>query len=144
MKQSDVDRFWKLVSTGEIDDCWHWQGAKNKNGYGRFSVGGKTVPAHAFALSLSVPRPGTAHCLHSCDNPPCCNPAHLRWGSPKENNDERHSKGRTAKGERVGTSVLSDNQRMEIKTNWQPHQTYSEVAVRYGVSRGTIKRLVVV
>lgn len=142
LKQTDSDRFWKLVATGEIDQCWEWQGAKNKDGYGRFSVGGKTIPAHAFALGLSKPRPGNAHCLHSCDNRPCCNPAHLRWGSQKENNDDRGHRGRTAKGERVGTSVLSDKQREEIQNNWQPFKTFSEVAVLYGVSRGTIKRLV--
>ena len=26
--------------------------------------------------------------LHSCDNPPCCNPTHLRWGTISENTRE--------------------------------------------------------
>lgn len=25
------------------------------------------------------------HCMHSCNNPPCCNPLHLAWGAVKQN-----------------------------------------------------------
>jgi hypothetical protein len=32
--------------------------------------------------------------LHLCDNPPCCNPAHLHLGDQKINADERHARGR--------------------------------------------------
>ncbi|WP_442800462.1 HNH endonuclease signature motif containing protein [Sphingopyxis sp. 113P3] len=43
--------------------------------------------AHRVACTIAhgSPPEGKASALHSCDNPPCCNPAHLRWGSHKEN-----------------------------------------------------------
>lgn len=37
---------------------------------------------------------------HSCDNPPCCNPAHLFVGSQSANLADMRSKGRSATGDR--------------------------------------------
>jgi DNA-binding transcriptional ArsR family regulator len=44
-------------------------------------------------LASQPPGPG-AFALHSCDNPPCCNPAHLRWGTPQSNQDDRRERRR--------------------------------------------------
>ncbi|WP_407069879.1 HNH endonuclease family protein, partial [Loigolactobacillus coryniformis] len=39
----------------------------------------------AFFLSGGVFPEGKTHCLHHCDNPPCCNPEHLFAGSNLDN-----------------------------------------------------------
>jgi hypothetical protein len=37
----------------------------------------------------------TRHAMHLCDNPACCNPKHLRWGTAKDNNGRRSERSRT-------------------------------------------------
>jgi hypothetical protein len=80
-------RFWSKVAVRGPDECWEWQGAKRAQGsYGRAYIGAVTYRAHRVALALSTgDLPQRLYALHSCDNPPCCNPAHLRWGECAEN-----------------------------------------------------------
>jgi hypothetical protein len=85
-------------------------------GYGHLYVDGKFVGAHRVALGLSRGRPLTPdeEALHSCDNPPCCNPGHLFEGTQRQNMDDMSRKGRsgrvtmperTARGDRNGARL---------------------------------------
>ena len=83
--QSVLQRFWNYVDKkGPVMDhmdsrCWVWKGAKKSSGYGRFSVGGKSVLAHRFAYLLgSGELPDQV--LHQCNNPECCRFNHLGAG----------------------------------------------------------------
>lgn len=103
---SDEERFWKQVlRTSDPDECWFWQGGKNWQGYGRFHVGYRSVPAHRVAFNLthpSNPLGKKEFCLHICDNPTCCNPKHLTRGDHTINMRDREVRGRTARGTRMG------------------------------------------
>ena len=92
----DADAFWSKIGQGPIDQCWPYIGHRNEFGYGLHSVGGKQFRAHRLALTEKAgPAPaGKAFALHACDNPPCCNPSHLRWGNAFENNRDRVERGR--------------------------------------------------
>ncbi|MGI4744934.1 MAG: hypothetical protein ACRYGI_11565 [Janthinobacterium lividum] len=82
--------FYSKVDKRGPDECWPWKGA-NVNGYGTLS----DKRATHIALELSGhPRPGRLFALHSCDNPPCVNPAHLRWGTAADNSADCLSRGR--------------------------------------------------
>lgn len=80
-------------------------------GYGIFNAGTgranrRTVYAHRFAWEITNgPIPVGLLACHHCDNPPCCNPAHLFLGTHADNNADMNAKGR-ARGrmsrERVG------------------------------------------
>jgi hypothetical protein len=90
--------FWDRVAflgAGE-SDCWPFDGAKSVAGYGTFRrpLTRKMVPAHRFAFELTHGRVPVGMVLHSCDNPPCCNPGHLREGSAADNALDREIRGR--------------------------------------------------
>ncbi len=89
-------RFWEKVVAGSPDECWRWKAKLSKAGYGRICVGRKLVMATWVALELAGrPRPDSSKfALHSCDNPACVNPAHLRWGTLADNAQDAISRGR--------------------------------------------------
>lgn len=80
------------------DECWEWQGERSKFGHGMFYEyeGGRRIKhwAHRYSVSLVEPLVDGLVCMHSCDNPPCVNPAHLRQGTQADNIRDAHEKGR--------------------------------------------------
>lgn len=87
-----VERFNSLVDKRGADECWNWRGGiNNVNDYGAFCGHG----AHRFAYSLvygEIPD-GLVIC-HTCDNPRCCNPAHLYAGTMADNIHDREARNR--------------------------------------------------
>lgn len=85
-------RFWLKIDKRSQNECWPWlAGTDSGDGYGRAYDGYRTRQAHALAWELANGQkiPNGLGALHSCDNPPCCNPAHLRPGTEAENTNDR-------------------------------------------------------
>jgi len=105
MTASRAQWFWRNVNQeGGDDACWPWRGAKNRDGYGVVRLPGvkgegALIYAHRLAYILGnnagqpTPYdPNTGEPLlvcHACDNPPCCNPAHLDLCSAAQNAAQR-------------------------------------------------------
>lgn len=112
-----ADRFWPKVDVRGVDECWEWAGARKENGYGKFIGLGESY-AHrvAYRLHHGDIAAGLYVC-HTCDNPPCVNPAHLFLGTSRDNQLDCESKGR--RKPRVGTetkaSRLTDAQVREAR-----------------------------
>ncbi len=131
-------KFWSRVDVGGPNDCRPWIKGLDAKGYGRTFFAGRRVLAHRVALFLSGRlNPDRLHALHSCNNPPCCNPAHLRWGTQKENIRQAAQDGRFGcrKGELSPRAILTDAQALEIRAS---PETSAALARRFGVSRTAV------
>ncbi len=142
-----MKRFWSKVCVRGPNECWEWDAALSKNGYGAFSVGSKmdgnkrTVGAHVMALQLTIERTleSGEMSLHTCDNKPCCNPAHLYIGDYSDNRRDSDIRGRSLKGAKHPNAMLTDKQVKEIRKS--TNQTLKELSVIYGVHHMTIWRI---
>lgn len=76
--------------------------------------------------------------LHRCDNPPCCNPAHLFLGTHTDNMRDAVQKQRQACGERSNLSRLKLAQVKEIIAALAAGGRYSALSRQYGVTPSSI------
>lgn len=114
-------RFWANVDKRGPDDCWLWTRCHNGVGYGMIAPNGKKqVYAHRFSYELHVgPIPKDAYLLHSCDNPPCVNPAHLRIGNDRENMRDVLRRGRRGPGIKLNPERVKEIRQMVAgKNDW--------------------------
>ncbi|MFE8106945.1 HNH endonuclease [Sphingomonas melonis] len=139
-------RFAEKVVVAGPDDCWLWTGAADPNGYGRIGRGGKAdgvALATHVALELSGrPRPSGLHALHSCDNPPCVNPAHLRWGTNAENVADMVGRERQSCRPLVGAqnpkAKLNDDAVRQIRAS---EEQGKDLAAKFGVSPAVVSKI---
>ncbi len=145
--------FWARVDVRGPSDCWPWKGTKGSKGYGvvQFFTG-TNQRAHRVSLCLAT-RQSYYHDLlacHHCDNPKCCNPAHLFWGTPRDNTHDAMRKGRLTKppssrqdGARNNNARLTADDVRAIRRRYKPRKvTHLDLAMAYGVAPDTIKAIV--
>jgi len=83
--------------------------------------------------------------LHKCDNPPCCNPAHLWLGTYADNNNDRARKGRSVirAGEKSGMAKLTWAKVHQIRALYRPGKvTYRALGRQFGVHHTVIMDVV--
>lgn len=109
--------FWALVQVGAVGECWPWLGPRTEKGYGRWDGTGERAHRVAWEVTRGRPLPDGLRALHTCDNPPCCNPAHVWAGTDAENVRDCVRKGRRAgqHGELNHRSKLTAQQVAEIR-----------------------------
>ncbi|KKL86281.1 hypothetical protein LCGC14_1946340 [marine sediment metagenome] len=86
-------RFWDKVE--KTDSCWLWLATLNKDGYGRFSVQGRSIYAHRWAWEQkNGPIPEGMELDHECTTTNCVRTDHLSMVTGKENIFRQHQKQR--------------------------------------------------
>jgi hypothetical protein len=142
------DRLWRRVDmSGGPDACWEWQGFRRPGGYGQIGLGSRDLgigETHRLAWEFhNGPIPDGMYVCHRCDNPPCCNPAHLFLGTPADNVADMLSKGRGAKGAMLPHTKLSDEQVRDIRAAWDARTaSQQQLARAYGISQGHVSAIV--
>jgi hypothetical protein len=134
------ERFHDFYQPGEPDACWPWQGSIDGGGYGVITDDNKRqLRAHrvAYELTHGVVPPGK-NVMHSCDNPPCCNPAHLRPGTVAENNEDKRLKNRHPYGSKSAKAKLNESDIREIRDGIAAGLTDAVIAPLYHVTPAAI------
>jgi hypothetical protein len=139
-----ADRFRaKIDASAGPDACHVWLGTKIKGGYGMASLGGRTVLAHRLAHALATGDATAEVVMHTCDNPSCVNPAHLRSGTHMENTADKMAKGRGASGERLGRHLRDRTKHPAAKRVQTPYGIFpsaSLASVAVGKTPRTVAR----
>jgi hypothetical protein len=152
----DLDRILARVDmSGGPEACWEWTGPRKAEGYGltwRWADADKrerkTVSAHRFVFMLMTGQDldPDVLVLHSCDNPPCCNPAHLRAGTHVENMLDMKERGRSPRGAaHCNAAQLGDEDVADIRARYKRYvkgRGAPALGAEYGVSRTIILAVV--
>lgn len=128
-------------------DCWGWIGAKKGtaphlypclNDDGRRLVSACRLSFQFFNGAI----PDGHEVCHRCDNPECCNPAHLFLGTARENAEDKSRKGRSVHSERSHFAHLTAEQVHEIRRRATRGETQQSLAQSYGVQQACISKIV--
>lgn len=123
--------------------CLEWTGFCDPVGrYGRVKRGRKNFWTHRYAFQLANGRAPIGNVLHTCDNPPCCEPSHLREGNAKQNMQEAVARGRMASGERVGGAVMTRTKVRELRRLLAAgDHSQAELGEMFGISQPAVSKI---
>jgi hypothetical protein len=129
-----------------MENCIEFQGCKNKDGYGQKFIDGKKRYAHRIAYckakNIDIKEIDGLVVMHTCDNPPCVNPEHLKLGTHQDNVDDMMKKCRhkPPRGESSGQAKLTSDDVFKIR-ELVKFKTQKEVGKIFGVSQNQVSRI---
>lgn len=137
-----AERFWSRVAiTADDQRCWEWTGCKGTRNYGMIKYEGKKTRSHKVAWYLTYGKYPDLLLLHSCDNPSCVNPNHLREGTNADNTQDKVSRNRQAKGEKSGTAKLNTSSVRQIRQLLRDGVRMTAIAKQFDVAPPTIRQI---
>jgi hypothetical protein len=139
----DPERFWARVSVGDAESCWEWAEGRTAAGYGETWGGGNVLYTHRVAWELAHgPIPPGMYICHTCDNPPCCNPAHLFVATPQQNVDDKVAKGRQSRGTDIRGARLTEKAVLAMRQLYAAGGLRQiDLAAMFGVAKRTVQEV---
>ena len=123
--------------------CLEWQGSRDRRGYGTLRAGKKDHKAHRVAYERAFgPISDGRYVCHTCDNPPCCEPAHLFLGTPADNVADMRRKGRGTRGVTMAAAKVNDHAVRQIRLLAQQGVTQQAIADAFGINQTTVSKIV--
>lgn len=148
------EQFWAAfwAKTRPDGDCLIWTGKKGWDRHGEYGlvwVGPRATRrrrrTHRLALERKLGRPLKEgfQANHTCDRMLCVNQDHLYEGTQQQNVDDMFARGRAnkARGERNGSSKLTEAQVREIKLALAEGYPQEMLAEEYGVVKQAIQAI---
>lgn len=136
----------EILKRGIIkNECLEWPLKPNKSGYGKITHGGKKHTVSRLVATFVYGQPKENYfALHSCDNPICINPKHLRWGTKQENNEDMMKRKRNKQPQAFNhfNSRFKPQDIIDIRLKYQTGQTQTAIAREYQVAQVTIQKIV--
>jgi hypothetical protein len=147
LSECDIARFWSKVDIRGPDECWPWLAYRDKNGYGTFNVRTNIITAQRVVWWIQTGEwpPVVRHRV--CDNPPCCNFAHLKAGTHADNMGDMVEKGRShgysplQSGELHCKAKLTEADVRDILARY-PAETQAALAKEKGVHATLVSKIV--
>lgn len=138
LTEQDIQRFWIKVDKRNADECWPWLAGKSE-GYGGFWLRNYTYGAHRVVYFLTHGVDPLFAC-HRCDNPPCCNPAHIFDGTAGDNAMDRDQKQRQYQGEAHHFAKLSALDKSSLVADYHAGTMPKQLTAKYNVSETNVYR----
>jgi hypothetical protein len=113
----NTDNFFKRLIE-DANGCHVWVGGKHRQGYGMVSLYNTELQdrqmqvSHRVAMMIALNRElerGEFVVHEFCDNPLCCNPAHLIVGDATDRNRVQYAKGRRPTKYKSGEQIKKQN-----------------------------------
>lgn len=141
---TDIRLRFAIKHTTPETGCWEWVAAKNSGGYGLIRHNNRSSLAHRVSYELhvaSIPA-GGFDLLHTCDNPGCVNPAHLRLCVHAHNMADHARKGGALRAQmkRADLKLVPEAVR-EIRRLLAKKVPQRVIAAQYGISYSSVFRI---
>ena len=148
--KSEERAFWSKVDICDKNKCWDWLGVMNPKGYGNVRINKRYLKSHRVSWEISnFEIPAGYIVMHVCDNPSCCNPAHLMLGTNQSNFCDMIFKGREQFKKNKAIGVRNTNAKLTDESVRQIRKLYSDgsmdqykLATKFGVSQSNIGSIV--
>ena len=149
---SIIDRFnLKTIISENKNDCWIWTGSKYRNGYGYMQINYRRESVHRVSYTIYKGMIPDGLCVcHTCDNRLCVNPEHLFLGTYQDNENDKVSKGRQAKGSKNGLAGTKHwNSKLDEEKVRKIRELYAsgkylqrEIGEMFGIRDSLVSRIV--
>lgn len=140
--KTPAERFETYLMPVPEAGCFIWLGDESHNGYGRFQINNRRIPAHRYAwLCQKGEIPDGLMVCHKCDTPQCCNVEHLFLGTCKQNKADSVSKGRHSHGKIASVSRAEKLNSVLAKQIFIARGTHQCVADQFGISRAMVTKI---
>lgn len=144
------NKFWNHVEVRSENECWLWNGPKNKGGYGYVGAFKKRkILAHRVSWFIhNGAIPDELFVLHDCpdgDLPCCVNPKHLWLGTSQDNKRDSVLKGRAFifLSEASPTAKLTRESVKQIRNIYASGtSSQMEIAELFGVNQSQVSRVI--